>query len=105
MTQDTRAMVGEISCLNCGRVLAQAVQDVAGGELELRPPEHQSAVRVVAAGGRVLRCGYCQGRAFIDGLAKPAERRGPLRHWNGLGERRSPSQEPGRASTSADPIK
>jgi hypothetical protein len=70
--QKRLSQVGELHCLNCGRVLGDLVRDLDGGSLELLPAAHQSDVHVVVAGRRMLRCGYCQGRAFLEMLDEPS---------------------------------
>jgi hypothetical protein len=59
-------VVGEVHCLNCGRMLAQVAREVESGGLQLLPTSNESAVQVVIAGRRMLRCSRCGGRALVE---------------------------------------
>jgi hypothetical protein len=59
-------LVGEVHCLNCGRMLAQVARETAQGTLELLPTPNESTVQVVVAGRRMLRCSRCSGRALVE---------------------------------------
>jgi hypothetical protein len=58
--------IGDVTCLNCGRALAEVIRHGTSGELRLCPALNQSAVQVLVAGRRLLRCAHCGGRAFIE---------------------------------------
>lgn len=73
--------IAEVHCLNCGRLLAQAVRDGERQTIALQPAAHRASVEVVVAGRRRLRCAHCGGRAFVELLGASAERRGALRLW------------------------
>jgi len=79
--QEQPGLVAEIHCLNCARVLAQAVRREERGALELRPADHRKDVQVIVAGPGRLRCRHCGGRAFVDVFRQPVDRRGALRSW------------------------
>jgi len=64
--QTEKTPIGDVHCLNCGRALAELVRDPEDGKFGLRPAIHQSAVQVLIAGRRLLRCRHCGGRAFIE---------------------------------------
>jgi hypothetical protein len=67
----TFTSAGEITCINCGRLLAEVVHDQASDTLKLRRPRSQSTVQVVVAGRRRFRCKHCNGYALVtldDGL-------------------------------------
>jgi hypothetical protein len=68
-------VIGEVHCLNCGCVLAEVVRGEAEDTLNLRPARFQSAVQVVIAGRRLLRCQRCQGRALVELFDDPYEER------------------------------
>ena len=74
-------LIAEIHCLNCSRVLAQAVRRTEGATAELRPADHRSVVEVTIAGPHSLRCKRCGGRAYVDIFRRPVERRGALRSF------------------------
>jgi DNA-directed RNA polymerase subunit RPC12/RpoP len=59
-------LVGEVRCVNCGRVLAELVRDPVSSRLRLRRAPQQSELLVRVVAGRVLRCQRCQGRAFVE---------------------------------------
>lgn len=59
-------VVGEVHCLNCGRMLAQVAREMQDGGLQLLPASDESAVQVVIAGRRMLRCSRCSGRALVE---------------------------------------
>jgi len=73
LTQERFAHVGDVRCLNCGRSLAKVVRDAETGKMSLSPAANQSAVHVVVAGRRMLRCARCRGRAFFEQLVEPGE--------------------------------
>jgi DNA-directed RNA polymerase subunit RPC12/RpoP len=64
-TDIERYAIGEVHCLNCGRSLARVVERLNGG-FHLLPTLNQSAVHVIVAGGRLLRCQRCGGRALVE---------------------------------------
>jgi hypothetical protein len=72
-------LVAEIHCLNCSRVLAQAVRRDPNGTVEIRPADHRKEVQVTIVEQRRLRCRHCGGRAFFDVFRETVERRGALR--------------------------
>jgi hypothetical protein len=73
-------LVAEVHCLNCARILAQAVCHERDGAIEIQPAAHRNEVQVIADGPRRLRCRYCGGRAYVDAF-RPLDRRGALRSW------------------------
>ncbi len=80
-TQTDPGLVAEIHCLNCARVLAQAVRRSHGAAVEIRPSDHGSIVEVEVVDSRSLRCRRCGGSAYVDVFRSPVERRGALRSW------------------------
>jgi hypothetical protein len=64
-TEIDKYAIGEVHCLNCGRSLARVVEHPHGG-YRLLPTPNQSAVHVIVAGRRLLRCRRCGGRAFVE---------------------------------------
>jgi hypothetical protein len=72
-------LVAEVHCLNCARVLAQAVRRAHKATVEIRPADHRTHVQVIVAGPHQLQCGHCGGRAYLDVFREPVERRGALR--------------------------
>ena len=73
--QQEHWVAGEVHCLNCGAVLAEVVRSAEQGTLALKPARYQSAVQVVVAGRRLLRCQRCNGRAIVELFADPGEER------------------------------
>jgi hypothetical protein len=73
MTHEQAQHVGDVRCLNCGRVLAAAMRQPETGRIRLRPAINQSNVQVIVAGRRMLRCARCRGRAFVEYLVEPGE--------------------------------
>jgi hypothetical protein len=73
--QEMTGLVGEVHCLNCGRVLANVVRASEQGGFRLRPAMGQSTVQVKIPSPGLLRCGRCNGRAFVEPLEEPAEER------------------------------
>jgi DNA-directed RNA polymerase subunit RPC12/RpoP len=64
-TEIDKYAIGEVHCLNCGRSLARVIEPPGGG-FRLLPTNNQSAVHVIVAGRRLLRCQRCGGRAFVE---------------------------------------
>jgi hypothetical protein len=56
---------GEVTCLNCGRLLAHVVHEKASDSLRLRRLRGQPAVQVRVAGRSHLRCAHCHGHALV----------------------------------------
>ena len=68
LVDDATSRVGEIRCLNCGRMLGESVRSPATGKLRLRPAADQRTISVSVIAGQTLRCNRCEGRAFIEPL-------------------------------------
>jgi hypothetical protein len=64
--QPRQDLIGEVRCLNCSRSLAQLVRGPDGRKFTLLPAVNRSSVQVIVAGRRLLRCGCCGGRAFVE---------------------------------------
>jgi hypothetical protein len=56
---------GEVTCLNCGRLLAEVVHDRTSDTLKLQRLCDQSTVQVIVAGRQRFRCGHCNGHAYL----------------------------------------
>lgn len=63
---DERNLIGEIHCLNCGRVLGEIVRNPMTGGQRIRPAANQRTILVTIEQGRLLRCNRCKGRAFVE---------------------------------------
>jgi hypothetical protein len=59
-------VVGEVHCLNCGRMLAEVARETVNGALQLVAAPNESPVQVIVAGRRMLRCSRCSGRALVE---------------------------------------
>ena len=62
----TNILLGEATCINCGRVVGEAIAGQVANTICLRPARHQSELQVELVNGRSLRCKRCRGRAFIE---------------------------------------
>ncbi|MHB8574272.1 MAG: hypothetical protein ACYDCQ_02975 [Dehalococcoidia bacterium] len=57
---------GDVTCLNCGRMLAAAVQRLHDGAIAIRPLASGEQPAVDICAGSRLRCRCCGGRAFVE---------------------------------------
>lgn len=68
MEQVESILLGEVHCLNCGRTLAEALQNPQSGKIRLRPAANQVSVEVEVVDRHTLRCHRCHGRALLEGV-------------------------------------
>jgi hypothetical protein len=71
--QQETGLAGEVTCLNCGAVLAEVVRGNDAGVLGLRRARFQTAVQVEIVGPHSLRCQRCNGRALVALFDNPTE--------------------------------
>lgn len=73
VTHDACVLIGDIHCINCGRLLGELVRNPGTGKLRLRAGANRQELLAVVERGRTLRCTRCQGRAFVEPVAHPTD--------------------------------
>ncbi len=76
MMTTTRAavsLIGEVHCLNCGRILAEVVDSGEGGRHLLRRAARHAVIEVTLVGPHSLQCAHCGGRAMVEPFDEPQE--------------------------------
>ena len=73
VTDDRCILIGDIHCVNCGRLLGELARNPETGKLRLRAAAHRQEMLVAIERGRTLRCIRCNGRAFVEPVAHPSD--------------------------------